>query len=112
PGSRDVRDYSRVFYSQAVCVVPDSQWRIRVPADLVRRVHLEGEVAVVGVRDHLEIWSAATWDAYIARCEGQYEHLAELAWDAAGPRELGSSPAGVLQGNLHGGDANAPPLPR
>jgi MraZ protein len=79
PASREVRDYSRLFYSQAACVVPDSQWRFRVTAELSRWAELSGEVVVVGVRDHLEVWAAEKWEQYLSRCDGQYEHLAEVA---------------------------------
>jgi MraZ protein len=87
PGSREVRDYSRLFYSQAACVVPDSQWRFRVTPELAAWAELSGEVVVVGVRDHLEVWSAEKWDQYVARCDGHYDQLAEIAL--------------VGQGNVH-----------
>jgi MraZ protein len=79
PGSREVRDYSRLFYSQAASVVPDSQWRFRVTPELAAWAGLDGEVVVVGVRDHLEVWAAEKWDRYLARCDGHYEQLAEIA---------------------------------
>jgi MraZ protein len=79
PAAREVRDYSRLFYSQAACVTPDSQWRIRVPPQLAEWAGLKGEIVVVGVRDHLEVWAAEKWDAYVSRCDPQYDQLAELA---------------------------------
>jgi MraZ protein len=79
PGSREVRDYSRLFYSQATCVVPDSQWRFRATPELVAWAELSGEVVVVGVRDHLEVWAVEKWEQYLARCDGHYEQLAEIA---------------------------------
>jgi hypothetical protein len=41
---------------------------------------LAGEVIVVGVRDHIEVWSAEKWDRYVAQHDGQYEQLAEAAF--------------------------------
>ena len=79
PAAREVRDYSRLFYSHATCVVPDRQWRVRVPLELAQWAGLDGEVMVVGVRDHLEIWLYAKWQEYVARRDPQYDALAELA---------------------------------
>lgn len=83
PAAREVRDYSRLFYSQASCVTPDGQWRFRIPAELTKWAGLEGAVMIVGVRDHLEIWAIAKWQQYVARCDPQYDQLAEVAFVAA-----------------------------
>lgn len=79
PAAREVRDYSRLFYSQATCVVPDRMFRFRVPADLTRWAGLEGEVMIVGVRDHIEVWAAAKWEGYLAQCDANFDQLAEVA---------------------------------
>jgi MraZ protein len=79
PAAREVRDYSRLFFSQATTATPDSQWRLRVPAELIKWAKLSGEAMIVGVRDHLEVWAAERWDEYVAQCDGQYEQLAEAA---------------------------------
>jgi MraZ protein len=94
PAAREVRDYSRLFYSQATSVVPDGQWRFRLPAGLSNWAGLEGEVMVVGVRDHLEIWAAERWTRYIAQCDPHYDRLAEMALVAsfANPRIDATSP--------------------
>jgi MraZ protein len=84
PAAREVRDYSRLFFSQASTVTPDAQWRFRVTPELTRWAGLSGEVVVVGVRDHLEVWAAEKWEQYIARYDGHYERLAEAAL-AGGP---------------------------
>src|SRR5262245_26105333 len=79
PAAREVRDYSRLFFSQAAAVTPDAQWRLRVTEELARRAGLAGEVMIVGVRDHIEVWAAEKWDRYLVQRDGQYEQLAELA---------------------------------
>ena len=38
PAAREVRDYSRLFFSQATTATPDSQWRLRI-----RRAHRVGK---------------------------------------------------------------------
>jgi MraZ protein len=79
PAAREVRDYSRLFYSQAACVTPDGQWRFRVPPELAKWAGLAGEVMIVGIRDHVEIWALDKWQQYISRCDPQYDLLAERA---------------------------------
>jgi MraZ protein len=91
PAAREVRDYSRLFYSQAACVTPDRQWRFRVPPELTKWAGLAGEVMIVGVRDHIEIWALDKWQQYVSRCDPQYDHLAELALVAPVPQQVAPS---------------------
>jgi MraZ protein len=93
PAAREVRDYSRLFYSQASSVVPDAQWRFRVTPELTKWADLGPEVMVVGVRDHIEVWASERWDRYVARCDPQYDQLAELALVGAVRSAQGAPPA-------------------
>ena len=79
PAAREIRDYSRLFYSQAHCVDPDRQARFRIPAELVDWAGLDGDAIVIGVRDHLEIWQPERWEGYVAQRDSQYDELAEQA---------------------------------
>ncbi|HEX6960694.1 MAG TPA: division/cell wall cluster transcriptional repressor MraZ [Lacipirellula sp.] len=90
PAAREVRDYSRLFFSQAAAVTPDAQWRFRVTPELTRWAGLAGEVMVVGVRDHIEVWAAEKWDQYVAQHDGQYEQLAEAAFVGVAKAARGS----------------------
>jgi MraZ protein len=85
PAAREVRSYSRLFYSQAAVVTPDAQWRFRVTPELTSWAELSGEVVIVGVRDHIEVWAVEKWEQYMAQCDGQYEQLAEVALVGRGP---------------------------
>lgn len=109
PAAREVRDYSRVFFSQAACVVPDSQWRFRVPADLAKWAELATEVMMVGVRDHLEIWRVEKWREYVSRCDTQYDRLAELAFVAPA---IAAPPLSPSDASPHLGEADVPTQPR
>ena len=91
PAAPATRDYSRLFFSQAECVTADRQGRVRLPGSLAEWAQLAGDVVLVGVRDHLEIWNAAAWNAYVAQRDHQFNELAELA--------------------LGGGAASSPPRP-
>ncbi len=79
PTGHDVRAFSRLFYSRALSVDLDRQGRIRIPPDLVTLAGLEREVALVGVRDHLEVWDVTRWEKYIAEKQLEYDRLAESA---------------------------------
>jgi MraZ protein len=81
PTAQQVRAFSRLFYARAQRVELDGQGRMRLPADLHELAALDREVMVIGVRDHLELWSVSRWEAYIAEKSGHYDHLAEEAFD-------------------------------
>jgi MraZ protein len=109
PAARDVRDYSRLFYSQAACVTPDRQWRFRVPPELAAWAELAGEVTLVGVRDHLEIWSTEKWQRYVSRCDSQHDQLAEAAFVGAAPAGGAYQPPIAAPGEE---ETATPPRPR
>ena len=80
PTEREVRAFRRLFYGQAQWVELDGQGRVRVPPELVEVTHLEKEVVLLGVEDHLELWSAARWQAYAAEKQARYDEIAEAAF--------------------------------
>jgi MraZ protein len=109
PAAREVRGYSRLFYSQAATVTPDSQWRFRVTPELTRWAELAGEVMVVGVRDHIEVWAAEKWERYVAVCDAQYEQLAEFALiTSAAAYQQQSAPERVDRATTAAVEANDP----
>jgi DNA-binding transcriptional regulator/RsmH inhibitor MraZ len=38
------------------------------------------EVVLLGVQDHLELWAADRWDAYLAEKQPRYDEIAEAAF--------------------------------
>jgi MraZ protein len=70
--SHGARDYRRMFFGNAERADLDKQGRLTIPARLRTRVGLEQEVVVVGVFDHLQIWSGPVWDTYEADVAGAY----------------------------------------
>ena len=64
--AKAVRDYSRVFFASAFDDAPDKQGRITVPAGLRQYAGLSKECVVIGANTRLEIWDAASWEAYEA----------------------------------------------
>src|SRR5262245_40755648 len=79
PAGRDVRAFSRLLYAQSHSVELDSQGRVRLPAELARLAHLEGDVVLLGVGDRVELWNKSKWEAYLADLQPQYDQLAEAA---------------------------------
>lgn len=62
-GDEQDRDMARVFFAGAGEANPDRQGRVAIPPNLRAFAHLrpEGEVAVIGSFDHLQIWDADMW---------------------------------------------------
>lgn len=75
----EVRNYLRMFYSQAESVDVDKQGRIRLPARLVQFAGLGSQVVIVGVRDHAEIWDQTRWEELISKHSDDFDDLAAAA---------------------------------
>jgi MraZ protein len=87
PTGSQVRAYTRLFYARAQRVELDGQGRIRVPADLAELAQLGKEVMLLGVQDHLELWAAKRWEAYLSEKQANYDEIAEAAFgDSAGAK--------------------------
>jgi len=80
PTQRDVRAFRRLFYGQAQRVELDRQGRVRIPPELAALAGLDKEVVLLGVGDHLELWSAARWQGYAAEKQTHYDEIAEAAF--------------------------------
>lgn len=83
PTGRDVRDYRRLFFSQAASTTLDRQGRLRIPTALVQWAKLEGEVVLLGVQDHVELWNRGAWEQYSAERRDRYDQIAEAAFGEA-----------------------------
>lgn len=60
--SENMRRFRRVFIGGAFKCVCDKQERILIPPTLRAYAELSKEIVLVGVLDHIEIWSRANWD--------------------------------------------------
>jgi MraZ protein len=89
PTRQDVRAFTRLFYAQAQQVELDVQGRVRIPPELAAWAGLQKEVVLLGVQDHLELWAADRWAAYLAEKQPHYDRIAEAAFDP--PTERSSS---------------------
>ncbi len=85
PNARQVREYARLFFARAAAVRIDKQGRLRVPPELAQLSQLAGEVVLVGVQDHVEIWPRAKWETYVAQRAERYDQIAESAFEFPTP---------------------------
>lgn len=64
-GPQEMLPYERVFFSMATATELDGQGRVRLPDDLMQMSGVSGEVTILGVKDHLEVWNRADWTSYL-----------------------------------------------
>lgn len=72
----------RFVYSSAVEASCDGQGRVVLPQGLREHAGLEKDVKIVGDGDHVEIWNADTWQAYMdgEGSEGMIDTLVEFGF--------------------------------
>jgi MraZ protein len=78
-GRVQVRNFLRLYYSQAECVQVDKQSRIRIPERLVKLAELKHNVVLIGVHDHVEIWDKERWDSFLVQNSSQFDMLTDEA---------------------------------
>ena len=94
PSGQDVRAFSRLLYAQARSVEFDSQGRIRLPVELAQLAKLDGDVALIGVGDRIELWNKQKWQEYLTELQPRYDELAEMALSRSStPPAQATSPA-------------------
>lgn len=74
---KDARTYVRLVLGNAHDLEFDKQGRINLPANLQAQAQLEKECTIIGVYDHIEIWSTAKYDAYVDNASETFEDVVE-----------------------------------
>lgn len=74
---KETRMYIHMLTSKASDCEVDSQGRILIPSVLLQEASIEKECAIVGVADHVEIWSKQRWDGYYDQASTSFEDIAE-----------------------------------
>jgi division/cell wall cluster transcriptional repressor MraZ len=78
--SEDVNRWLVFKYSQAPLLHRDEQGRVLIPRDLLERSGIKGgEVTLVGVGDHLQLWSRADYEAFLDETWPTYPELRSRA---------------------------------
>ena len=75
--SADQRSFNRYMFGRAVEVEIDSIGRMLLPEFLKERIGVKDTVALVGVKDRVEVWSEGAWSEEKGLVEKQAEELAE-----------------------------------
>jgi MraZ protein len=76
----EVRVFRRLFYAQMEAADLDRTGRILIPERLAQFAGLQHEVVLIGVRDHLELWDAQRWQAFLTEHGPRFDKVAEGAF--------------------------------
>lgn len=78
-GDPTARTFARRVFSSAFPIELDAQGRVLLPAALRESEDLAGEAVVVGLLDHVELWSPQRWTDYSAGMGDADEFATRLA---------------------------------
>lgn len=68
-GDQDARNMRRAIFSAAEPVELDKQGRIIIPDHLRHYSGIDGNVAIIGVGNYIEIWNQETWQTLDSNIE-------------------------------------------
>ncbi len=69
-------DFRRLFLGSVAKVKRDRQGRLAVPAHLREYAGIDREAVLLGIEDHLELWSKDGWRAFQERQANEYKAMA------------------------------------
>lgn len=76
----EARVFRRLFYAQMDTVDIDRSGRVLIADRLLAFAGLKQEVVLLGVRDHLEVWDAERWQAFLNEHGPRFDKVAEGAF--------------------------------
>jgi MraZ protein len=76
----EARVYRRLYFAQTEAVDLDKAGRMLIPERLTQFASLGKEVVLIGVRDHLELWDATKWNAFVNENAARFDTVAEKAF--------------------------------
>ncbi len=77
PNTKDARNFMRFFLSGATENDFDKQGRINISQPLTKYAGLEKDCVIIGVNDHLEVWSKRNWDTFITENEDNLSDISD-----------------------------------
>lgn len=77
PNTKEGRNFMRFFLSGATTCEFDKQGRINIQAPLIHYADLKKDCVIVGVNDHLEIWSQELWQQLLTENEENFSVMAD-----------------------------------
>lgn len=75
--TQDARKHVRLVVGSASTLEFDKQGRVNLPSNLLTYAGASKECVIVGVLDHVEIWSKEVWEAYRNAAMETLEEVAE-----------------------------------
>ena len=75
--SKISRDIERISLSSVFELEVDKANRIQIPTALINKYGISKDVVVVGVLNHIEVWSLEKWNAYLKDNEAEFESKSE-----------------------------------
>ena len=76
-------DFRRLFLGSVAKVKRDGQGRISVPVHLREHAGIDREAVLLGVEDHLEVWSRTSWKAFQDAQAAEYKRMAAELFGAS-----------------------------
>ena len=86
PLDPDMLDFRRLFLGSVAKAKLDRQWRLVVPAPLRAYAGIEREGVLLGVEDHLELWSRTGWEEFQRAQAARYKEMAGLLFGSTRER--------------------------
>ena len=77
----DTRKFMRIFLSGATSCKFDSQNRICIPGILKSYADIEKETVILGLDDHLELWSESAYNEFLDENLESFSEIAEKIYD-------------------------------
>jgi len=80
---KNARSFKRFILSGATVAEFDKQGRINITSPLITHADLKKECVIVGVGDHLEIWSEDKWNDFYDSNKDAMSDIAEDLFDSS-----------------------------
>ena len=77
PDTKDARKFKRFLLSGANQNDFDKQGRVNISIPLINYAELEKDCIIIGVDDHLEVWSKNNWESFIKENEDDLSDIAD-----------------------------------
>ena len=77
----DARKFMRIFLSSATSCKFDSQNRICIPSVLKSYASIEKETVILGIDDHLELWSETSYNDFLNENLDSFAAIAENIYE-------------------------------
>ena len=77
PDTKDARKFKRFLLSGATANEFDKQGRVNISIPLIDYAELERDCIIIGVDDHLEVWSKNNWESFIKENEDDLSDIAD-----------------------------------